>query len=125
MLRYHQSPTSSLCLSLSLSTMLTQAWLAMAALIYYVLLMCSITVESVAEADKIVALPGQPQVNFQQFAGYIRVDEKQDRSLFYYFVEAETNPSSKPLVLWLNGGWYTLYFNHSKKKEEKKILGKF
>ncbi|PSS01729.1 Serine carboxypeptidase-like [Actinidia chinensis var. chinensis] len=104
MLRYHQSPTSSLCLSLSLSTMLTQAWLAMAALIYYVLLMCSITVESVAEADKIVALPGQPQVNFQQFAGYIRVDEKQDRSLFYYFVEAETNPSSKPLVLWLNGG---------------------
>ncbi|XP_057506247.1 serine carboxypeptidase-like 45 [Actinidia eriantha] len=84
--------------------MLTQAWLAMAAIIYVLLVICSITVESVSEADKIMVLPGQPQVNFQQFAGYIRVDEKQDRSLFYYFVEAETNPSSKPLVLWLNGG---------------------
>ncbi|XP_058208066.1 P-(S)-hydroxymandelonitrile lyase-like [Rhododendron vialii] len=44
------------------------------------------------------------QVNFQQFGGYITVDEKQDRALFYYFVEAETDPASKPLVLWLNGG---------------------
>ncbi|ONK63869.1 uncharacterized protein A4U43_C07F19770 [Asparagus officinalis] len=26
------------------------------------------------------------------------------RSLFYYFAEAEADPSSKPLVLWLNGG---------------------
>lgn len=32
------------------------------------------------------------------------MDESQKRSLFYYFVEAETNPASKPLVLWLNGG---------------------
>ncbi|GER51916.1 serine carboxypeptidase [Striga asiatica] len=36
--------------------------------------------------------------------GYINVDEKQERHLFYYFVEAETDPDSKPLVLWLNGG---------------------
>ncbi|KAI5335183.1 hypothetical protein L3X38_025316 [Prunus dulcis] len=42
--------------------------------------------------------------NFQQYAGYITVDEKQQRSLFYYFVEAETDPASKPLVLWFNGG---------------------
>ncbi|KMT15209.1 hypothetical protein BVRB_3g063200 [Beta vulgaris subsp. vulgaris] len=57
-----------------------------------------------SEAHKITSLPGQPHVNFQQFAGYITVDETQKRYLFYYFVEAETNPSSKPLVLWLNGG---------------------
>ncbi|KDP37687.1 hypothetical protein JCGZ_06344 [Jatropha curcas] len=56
------------------------------------------------EDNKIVSLPGQPQVSFQQYAGYITVDEKQQRALFYYFVEAETNPASKPLVLWLNGG---------------------
>ncbi|XP_057982231.1 serine carboxypeptidase-like 45 [Malania oleifera] len=54
--------------------------------------------------DKIGTLPGQPKVNFQQFGGYITVNEKENRSLFYYFVEAETNPTSKPLVLWLNGG---------------------
>ncbi|KAG4925262.1 hypothetical protein JHK87_050802 [Glycine soja] len=25
-------------------------------------------------------------------------------ALFYYFVESKTDPASKPLVLWLNGG---------------------
>jgi serine carboxypeptidase-like clade 2 len=49
-------------------------------------------VESFPIADKIISLPGQPQVSFQQFAGYIFVDEKQERALFYYFVEAETQP---------------------------------
>ncbi|XP_050245224.1 serine carboxypeptidase-like 45 isoform X1 [Quercus robur] len=63
-----------------------------------------ITVESFRIDDKITSLPGQPQVSFQQFSGYISVDEKQNRALFYYFVEAESQPGSKPLVLWLNGG---------------------
>ncbi|XP_042483285.1 serine carboxypeptidase-like 45 isoform X1 [Macadamia integrifolia] len=57
-----------------------------------------------SKADKINELPGQPKVSFQQFSGYITVDEKQERALFYYFVEAETEPASKPVVLWLNGG---------------------
>ncbi|CAL1374422.1 unnamed protein product [Linum trigynum] len=61
-------------------------------------------VESSYEADKIVKLPGQPEVSFQQYSGYVTVDETQQRKLFYYFVEAETNFTSKPLVLWLNGG---------------------
>ncbi|KAJ4978010.1 hypothetical protein NE237_008790 [Protea cynaroides] len=59
---------------------------------------------SSSEADRISELPGQPKVSFQQFSGYITVDEKQERALFYYFVEAETDPASKPLVVWLNGG---------------------
>ncbi|XVE95740.1 hypothetical protein REPUB_Repub02eG0125400 [Reevesia pubescens] len=59
---------------------------------------------SLSKDDKIVALPGQPKVSFQHFSGYITVDEKQRRALFYYFAEAETMPASKPLVLWLNGG---------------------
>ncbi|WCJ26738.1 serine carboxypeptidase-like 45 [Euphorbia peplus] len=54
--------------------------------------------------DKIVQLPGQPPVLFQQFSGYVNVDEKNQRALFYYFAEAEIDPASKPLVLWLNGG---------------------
>lgn len=43
-------------------------------------------------------------MSFQQFSGYVTVDQKKHKSLFYYFVEAEVDPSSKPLVLWLNGG---------------------
>ncbi|XP_060168278.1 serine carboxypeptidase-like 26 isoform X1 [Lycium barbarum] len=52
-------------------------------------------------------LPGQPtsSVKFKQYAGYVNVDEKHGRSLFYYFAEsASGNASSKPLILWLNGG---------------------
>ncbi|KAG6721440.1 hypothetical protein I3842_03G111600 [Carya illinoinensis] len=63
-----------------------------------------IPVESHPVAHKIKSLPGQPRVSFQQFAGFITIDEQQQRALFYYFVEAEGNPASKPLVLWLNGG---------------------
>uniref|UniRef100_A0A803PQV5 Carboxypeptidase n=1 Tax=Cannabis sativa TaxID=3483 RepID=A0A803PQV5_CANSA len=56
-------------------------------------------------SDKIFKLPGQPDhVGFQQFSGYVKVNDKKNISLFYYFVEAETDPTSKPLVLWLNGG---------------------
>ncbi|KAJ9544083.1 hypothetical protein OSB04_023790 [Centaurea solstitialis] len=55
-------------------------------------------------SDEVLELPGQPSVKFKQFAGYITVDQAKKRSLFYYFVEAESNSSSKPLVLWFNGG---------------------
>ncbi|KAJ0791776.1 putative carboxypeptidase D [Helianthus annuus] len=56
-------------------------------------------------SDEIVNLPDQPPANFKQFAGYIPIDDDaQQRFMFYYFVEAESDPSSKPLVLWFNGG---------------------
>ncbi|GLT28006.1 hypothetical protein SLA2020_029660 [Shorea laevis] len=57
-----------------------------------------------SQADKIVALPGQPKVGFRQCSGYITVDDKKQRALLFYFVEAETDPSVKPLVFWLNEG---------------------
>ncbi|XP_057965128.1 serine carboxypeptidase 2-like [Malania oleifera] len=58
------------------------------------------------EDDLIIDLPGMPSagVTFKQYAGYVTVDELKGRSLFYYFVEAIHDPSSKPLILWLNGG---------------------
>ncbi|XP_073130468.1 serine carboxypeptidase-like 45 isoform X1 [Henckelia pumila] len=59
---------------------------------------------TLSTADKIWKLPGQPQVGFQHFSGYVTVDREKERALFYYFVEAEIDPASKPLVLWLNGG---------------------
>nr|XP_043611117.1 serine carboxypeptidase-like 45 [Erigeron canadensis] len=68
----------------------------------YIIVVNSIPISS--SSDEVVNLPGQPPVNFKQFAGYITVDKTKQRFMFYYFVEAETNSSSKPLVLWLNGG---------------------
>ncbi|KAG8651896.1 hypothetical protein MANES_06G035575v8 [Manihot esculenta] len=56
------------------------------------------------ELDRISALPGQPPVSFSQFSGYVTVNEKHGRALFYWFTEATSLPHEKPLVLWLNGG---------------------
>ncbi|KAL3614190.1 hypothetical protein CASFOL_042264 [Castilleja foliolosa] len=55
------------------------------------------------EADKIDKLLGQPDVKFSQYSGYVTVDPKAGRALFYYFAEAAEASSTKPLVLWLNG----------------------
>ena len=37
---------------------------------------------------------------------YINIDGNQQvgKNLFYYFVVSERNPTSDPVVLWLNGG---------------------
>ncbi|KAL0318967.1 UNVERIFIED_CONTAM: Serine carboxypeptidase-like 45 [Sesamum angustifolium] len=80
--------------------------MTMAAALFLVL-SCLMGVESsnlLPHPDKITQLPGQPPVEFQHFSGYVTVDEKKEKALFYYFVEAEIDPLSKPLVLWLNGG---------------------
>lgn len=63
-----------------------------------------VAVNGYPEQDLVVGLPGQPKVGFRQYAGYVDVDVKAGRSLFYYYVEAEKDPDSKPLTLWLNGG---------------------
>ena len=57
------------------------------------------------ESDKILRLPGQPKgPKFNQYSGYVTVDPKHGKALFYYFVESTHASSRKPLVLWLNGG---------------------
>ncbi|KAK4340263.1 hypothetical protein RND71_041725 [Anisodus tanguticus] len=57
------------------------------------------------EDDKISVLPGQPSgITFAQYSGYVTVDASAGRSLFYYLAESSIDPSTKPLVLWLNGG---------------------
>lgn len=86
------------------SAMASQLWLSILVVIICTLQTFIAESKSHFESDKITSLPGQPKVDFQQYSGYITIDEKQPRSYFYYFVEAETEPSSKPLVLWLNGG---------------------
>ncbi|KAM7521045.1 hypothetical protein LguiB_020007 [Lonicera macranthoides] len=61
--------------------------------------------DSLKDADAIESLPGQPQgVDFAQYSGYVTVNPTSGRALFYYFSESPQNSSTKPLVLWLNGG---------------------
>ncbi|KAI8005087.1 Serine carboxypeptidase-like 42 [Camellia lanceoleosa] len=69
-----------------------------------VVLCLVVGVNGFPEEDLVVRLPGQPNVGFRQYAGYVDVDVKAGRSLFYYFVEAEQDSLHKPLTLWLNGG---------------------
>lgn len=76
----------------------------MVATVLFIVAQIIVAANSASDGDKITSLPGQPPVKFQQYGGYITVDEQQYRALFYYFVEAEVDPASKPLVLWLNGG---------------------
>nr|CAB3473065.1 unnamed protein product [Digitaria exilis] len=57
------------------------------------------------EGDRVRFLPGQPpSPPVSQFAGYVTVNERNGRALFYWFFEAQTSPAQKPLLLWLNGG---------------------
>ncbi|KNA13847.1 hypothetical protein SOVF_112940 [Spinacia oleracea] len=55
--------------------------------------------------DRITWLPGQPDnVEFAQYSGYVTVDKSAGKALFYWLTESPSNPESKPLLLWLNGG---------------------
>jgi len=65
---------------------------------------CAKAEEEGEAADRILALPGQPKVSFQQFSGYVTVNKVAGRALFYWLTEAAQNPLTKPLVIWLNGG---------------------
>lgn len=38
-------------------------------------------------------------INFNQYSGYMTVDEAAGRNLFYWFVESQGNPATDPLVL--------------------------
>ena len=68
----------------------------------------SYEVKAQQEADRIIELPGQPQVSFKQYSGYVTVNESHGRALFYWFFEATHSPEKKPLLLWLNGGTHNL-----------------
>ncbi|CAN1798583.1 Serine carboxypeptidase-like 26 [Linum perenne] len=78
-------------------------------IIIIIMALCLSTPSSLAafSKDKILRLPGQPaNVSFSQYSGYITVDPRAGRSLFYWLTEAPSTARLKlrPLVLWLNGG---------------------
>jgi len=58
-----------------------------------------------AQADLITELPGLVKPFLQkQFSGYLEIDKESGRNVFYWFVEAETNPENAPVLFWTNGG---------------------
>lgn len=59
--------------------------------------------------DLVTELLGELDVGFHHYAGYVTVNEKNGRALFYWFFEASSSPDEKPLVLWLNGGRPSLH----------------
>ncbi|KAK4590061.1 hypothetical protein RGQ29_020577 [Quercus rubra] len=61
-------------------------------------------ITSEGNGDLVTDLPGQPNVNFKHYAGYVSVNETKGRALYYWFYEATTQADERPLVLWLNGG---------------------
>jgi serine carboxypeptidase-like clade 2 len=70
-----------------------------------------INAEKTYESDRIIDLPRQPSApSVSHFSGYITVNEEHGRALFYWFFEAQSQPSNKPLLLWLNGGLSSLHF---------------
>lgn len=83
--------------------------MAMSLVVLHLLAFAAVTESFPGRRDRITDLPGQPQVGFKQYSGYVSIDEKKERALFYYLAEAELDPATKPLVLWLNGGLYIKY----------------
>jgi serine carboxypeptidase-like clade 2 len=93
----------------------------------FVLLLGLVGANEEEEADRILQLPGQPQVSFQQFSGYVTVNQVVGRSLFYWLTEAAQYPLSKPLVVWLNGGYnislsLSLTHTHTTKTHENVLI---
>lgn len=90
--------------------------------ISFTLILFGISVSSTAlsHSDLVTRLPGQPRVGFEQYSGYVTVDDKKQRALFYYFAESEIDPISKPLVLWLNGGSFQKSSHSQPPKCEKR-----
>lgn len=64
--------------------------------------------DGLKERDRIEKLPGQPEVKFDQYGGYVTVDKSAGRAFYYYFVEAQRSSEKMPLLLWLNGGIISL-----------------
>ena len=55
--------------------------------------------------DLVTNLPGLPNTpSFDIYSGYLDIPNSNGKSLHYVFVESQNNPSTDPLILWLNGG---------------------
>lgn len=63
------------------------------------------SVESADATQRVQRLPGQPPVRFEQYAGYVIVNEEKGRAIFYWFIEADhKKAATMPVSFWFNGG---------------------
>ncbi|KAH6835653.1 serine carboxypeptidase-like 28 [Perilla frutescens var. hirtella] len=63
------------------------SWLLLGCAICYILEVAAVK-DRLKKADKIRRLPGQPEVSFCQYSGYVTIDPTAGRALFYYLTEA-------------------------------------
>eukprot|EP00126_Sphaerothecum_destruens_P013118 Sdes_comp22445_c0_seq1m20900 len=57
------------------------------------------------KADQILSLPALSfSLPYRMASGYLKVHNKNNRNLFYWFVEAVNDPYNSPIVIWQNGG---------------------
>ncbi|CAA2968142.1 Serine carboxypeptidase 1 [Olea europaea subsp. europaea] len=65
-------------------------------------------VESAPKGSLVSSLPGfNGSFPSKHYAGYVKLDDRDDRppkNIYYYSVASERNPTTDPVVLWLNGG---------------------
>jgi len=57
-----------------------------------------------AEGAQITSLPGYEGPELSMYTGYVNVNKAHNRNLFYWLIESQGNPSTDPLVVWLQGG---------------------
>ncbi|KAK9159694.1 hypothetical protein Syun_006035 [Stephania yunnanensis] len=71
-----------------------------------VALFCLLALAQAAPKEALITnLPGfNGTFPSKHYSGYVTIDEKEGKNLFYYFVVSERNASKDPVVLWLNGG---------------------
>eukprot|EP01006_Ploeotia_vitrea_P027775 TRINITY_DN60541_c0_g2_i1.p1 TRINITY_DN60541_c0_g2~~TRINITY_DN60541_c0_g2_i1.p1 ORF type:complete len:502 (+),score=22.48 TRINITY_DN60541_c0_g2_i1:25-1506(+) len=75
--------------------------------VLFLLTLCACFYASNAKTSKkqITSLPGLPgPFPFAMYTGYVDVQPSHGRNLFYWFVESQRNPSTDPLIVWLQGG---------------------
>ncbi|CAG9461316.1 unnamed protein product [Pedinophyceae sp. YPF-701] len=56
------------------------------------------------EADRVTTLPGAGILPFGLYAGYITVHASKHRQIFYVLAESKSEPDTKPVTMWMNGG---------------------
>ncbi|XP_064639878.1 lysosomal protective protein-like isoform X2 [Lineus longissimus] len=66
-------------------------------------LLAVLLADAAVTTDEVKYLPGlNPQPMFKHFSGYLNATSH--RYLHYWFVESARNPSTDPVLVWLNGG---------------------
>eukprot|EP01130_Rhizamoeba_saxonica_P017209 TRINITY_DN8242_c0_g1_i1.p1 TRINITY_DN8242_c0_g1~~TRINITY_DN8242_c0_g1_i1.p1 ORF type:complete len:620 (-),score=104.79 TRINITY_DN8242_c0_g1_i1:47-1906(-) len=74
-------------------------------ILLYLLLVIGTDSGELPSKHQIFYMPGYGNISGgDQWSGYIPINDSDQSSLFYWFIESENNPARNPLIIWLNGG---------------------